>query len=117
MYPTSVRTEFVGVEYADKHMQRRMKVKCLNCDKEFEVQKWVVEGGRKFCSYECYWKYRRRRVKRICAVCQKEFEVLRSEIERGRGKFCSKECYEEYRKGKEYKRKNFGDVKEIVARS
>jgi len=68
----------------------RIKVRCPNCNKEFET---TPGEPRKFCSIKCRKEYKRKhRMKRICFNCKKEFYVHPSDARGEKGKFCSMKC-------------------------
>ena len=70
-----------------------MKVKCIQCNKEFNRSKFELEkynqNGNIFCSRKCVSDYKRLAIK--CLTCGKEFNIRKSELKKGR-KYCSLEC-------------------------
>ena len=81
---------------------------CLVCDKNFFVDKNVVDKGYgKFCSRSCtgkrsYGHKRAPRVPCICLVCKKKFFRYFSAIKKepNRGKCCSHSCRAKYTQGR-----------------
>lgn len=78
-----------------------MKVKCKNCNKEFEVdnRKFNLYNKHNWNFYckECGSVGRRKRITYICAKCGKEFERIASAKRSISGlQFCSKSCAASY---------------------
>jgi endogenous inhibitor of DNA gyrase (YacG/DUF329 family) len=81
-------------------MINRIKLKCQNCGKKFEV--YFCRRNAKFCSLECRYKSmignhikQITRIKKQCPLCNKIFEVKKSH--KDKRKFCSLECYNKTR--------------------
>lgn len=71
-----------------------MIIKCAICSKEFDVIKYLVDHGRKYCSRECCYESVRRKPKLMaaCQTCGKEFRTYHCDIKIGKRKFCSRAC-------------------------
>jgi very-short-patch-repair endonuclease len=99
-------------EYKIKYkiLQKRKKIFCLICNKEFEVN---AANIKKFCSPSCYFEYKRKnkiggrlKSRKIikCILCNKDVEVTLS----SRRKYCSRICSDKMNIGRQYsiERKN-----------
>lgn len=79
----------------------KIKVNCITCNKEFEVDKrvytdYIKRGYRFFCSKEC--RSLANKVKCVCENCGKEIYKYKSEIANSKygHVFCSKSCAASY---------------------
>ena len=90
-----------------------MKVKCLQCSKEFNSYPSRQKIGKGlFCSKECLHKYHTKEC--VCGYCGKKYNVPISQ--RG-DKYCSMECYtksKEFEERKEKLSKSYSKKIEIV---
>lgn len=77
--------------------ERKKKVTCRECKREFLVLRSVYKKNPKYCSKKCRDDSMRDYVSRICRKCKKRFELPRSDLNRGRGSFCTHRCFFTYR--------------------
>ena len=85
-----------------------MKIICLNCNKEFEVDKSRIKA--KYCSRKCKGEYTKKNSGSVrkCTVCNKDFYAKGNPIGK---KICSKECrYKFSKKGKYVECDNCGKL-------
>lgn len=71
-----------------------MKLKCKNCEKEFERKRKPKDLNNTFCCLTCASEARRVRIKCNCGYCGKELEKLPNELKRSKSglMFCDKSC-------------------------
>lgn len=100
------KARFCSVSCKTESQKLKVKVKCQECNAEFEtIPSDLARGNSKFCSMRCrgkshskrfrgssnpVWKGAKQTV--YCIQCNQPFETYLSNLQRGNGKYCSPEC-------------------------
>ncbi len=96
----------------------KIKVKCLECKKEF-ITYPIENKNSRFCSHKCYDIYNQRLhdIEVICVMCGKQINEKLYKIKTG-NIFCSKDCRNNYNIGNivNYKLKAFAQYGKICVR-